>query len=322
MAVEQRAELLVNEVRRKTGHRTYDAAGQQGLPQREFVEFLGEAQDRIYNLLLQERPTLYRREDTIDLTAGTAEYDLPEDCFLSHNVTKVEYSPTGNAQDYLNLEQRTSGEQVSIQGYPDSYFFRDGQIILSPIPDSSAGVVRLEYQYVIPSLDIRRGTIASSATSGGYYTSVTMTPATVSEETEAEFTDGLVDYVAVVDRNGTVTTQFTGCPVSSYNSTTGQITFVTSSVSTTGNAFAVGNYVVFGRYASTHSQLPQVAKRYLVEYACMRCQIRDSNALEAALTSPLMQMIEREVLDAIANLEEDTFAIPILDYDYLGEDYE
>jgi hypothetical protein len=324
MAIEQRTDVLVRDIRAKTGHRNYDS--QSGTPQREFVEYLNDGQERLYNLVLQERPTLFRKTGSISLTAGTSSYSLPDDVYLSHNIVKVDYSSTGNAQDYLQLEQRTSGEEVSVPGYPDSYFLRDGSIILSPIP-SSTGTLRLEYQYVIPSLDIRRATISSSSSGGGYVTSYTLSATGLLDETAEDMEDGYVDNFSVVNKHtGAVLSPDTGIQLSSYDSTTRVITLVASTLTTTDaaditTAIAAGTaVVVFGKYASTHSSLPQVAKRYLVEYACMRCQIRDTNALEAALTSPLMRSMEQEVLDAFGALEEDTFSIPITDYSYLGDE--
>lgn len=303
MAIEQRVELLIRDARAKSGHQTWDY--QSGIPQREFVEYLNDAQDHLYNAILQERSTLYRKKGTnISVTAGTAEYTLPTDGYLRHNISYVRYSPTTSDRDLYPLDLRTSREQVSITGAPDSYMLRDGTLILSPIP-SQGGFLQLEYQYEIPTLDIRRATVSSVDT-----TLITLSNDLLAE-TAADLTDGFVDYVSFVTKAGVILNS-TPVGVLAYTASTRQL-----STDTDCTAYA-GSYVVFGKNASTHSSLPQIAKRYLVEYATMRAQTRDSNS-EAMYTAPLLQMLEREILDAFANLEEDTPAIPILDTTWMGD---
>lgn len=312
--IEQRVEILLRDIRQKSGHREYSY--NSGIPQRELVEYLNDAQDRLYNLILQEHPTLYRKVGTaITVTSGTSSYTLPTDGFLSHNITKVEFSPSGNTQDYTRLDQRSSAEENHYQGYPDSYFLRDGSIILSPVPNISGGLLRLEYQYVIPTLALRFGAaITSYARSAGVYHEFTWTANPITEMVD-DANNGMVDYFSVVSATGAIL--YSGLSFISYNSTTFKLRVTDTGAALTG---IPGSYIVFGTNASSHSSLPQLAKRYLVEYAVIRAQARDSNALEASLNSPLMQAMERDILDAFAHLEEDVFAVPILDYQFLGTD--
>jgi hypothetical protein len=320
MAIEQRLDTLLRDARAKSGHRTYDY--QSGVANREFIEYFNDGQDRLFNLVLQERSTLFRRQTILTCTPGVASVTLPDSIYLQHNINKVDYSPTGNAQDYMPLDARISKEELSIVGYPDSYFLRDGSIILSPIPDRAASL-RLEFQYVIPQLDIRRAQYSAVSIVGPNLISMTFASlSSVLQETKDDLTGGYVEYLCTVDSAGTQ--QAVALPVASFNATTGVVTFATGTLAADFPGIAAGvnsHYVVFGKNASTHSSLPQVARRYLVEYAAARVMIRDANALEAALTSQLMQGIEKDVLDAYATLEEDTFQVPILDYSMLGDDY-
>jgi hypothetical protein len=319
MAIEQRCDTLIRDARAKSGHRTYDY--QSGVSQREFVEYLNDASDRLYNLILQERSTLFRRSTTLTCTPGVASVTLPDDIYLQHNINKVDYSPTGNAQDYTPLDARISKEEVSVVGYPDSYFLRDGAIVLSPIPDRAA-TLRLEFQYVIPQIDLRRAQYSAVSIVGPDLISMTFASlSSVLQETKDDLTGGYVEYICTVNASGTQ--QAVALPVSSFNATTGVLTFASGTLAADYPGISAGinsHYVVFGKNASTHSSLPQVARRYLVEYAAARVMIRDANALEAALTSQLMQGIEKDVLDAYATLEEDTFQVPVLDYSMLGDD--
>ncbi len=303
-----RLDILIREARARNGNQKYGDS--QGVPQRDYVSFANDAQDRIFSLMMQRRPTLFVREGFISTVAGQAAYTLPSDVFLKHNIIKVDFSAQGNAQDYAPLDQRTPRAEVSISALPDSYFLRDGSIILSPIPLTSAtNALRLNYQYVLPRLDIRRAKISSVDTGAG---TITLTDdATLTEETEADLTDGWADYVSVVDSTGTVIDQDRA--FSSYNSTTNVITCT----SLTGSSATTGHYVVFGKYTTTHSSLPDVCRRYLVEYMSLRGQMQDTSS-EAAASSPLLQSIEREILDSIEMLEEDIFIPTILDYSMLN----
>ena len=82
---------------------------------------------------------------------------------------------------------------------------------------------------------------------------------------------------------------------------------------------AADYYIVFGKFASTHSQLPDVAERYLTEYMAMRIQMRDSNT-ESINQSSVLRTLEEEIVDSIANLEEDLVSIAILDSSMMDYD--
>lgn len=314
----ERLDVLIRDVRDQTGNQQYSST--QGIRQREFVRHANDAQTRIYNRILQERSTLFTKVGYIDVTANDAIYDLPADVFLKHNVLKVDYSNNGDARNYSPLAMRTARQEVSVAGFPDSYFLRQGEIVLSPIPSQSAtNGLRLNYQYTIPTLDVRRGQIDSVSSGGGYIASVTLDAASIIAESSADLAAGWIDYVSVVDADGDIISQTTGCQVLSYVVATGVLTFVLSSVPSATNVFAADQYVVFGKYASTHSQLPEVCERYLRDYLALRIQMRDSNT-EAGDTLRVLSDLEEEILKSVANLEEDLPSIPISDFSMLNYD--
>jgi hypothetical protein len=133
-------------------------------------------------------------------------------------------------------------------------------------------------------------------------------------ETIAEMTDGWVSHLTVVDSDGTVL--LTDLEFTSYDSSTRGLTCVCTDETLLDLA---EEYLVFGSNATTHSQLPDVAERYLREYMALRIQMRDSNT-ESVDTSSVLRALEEEILESIANLEEDIPAIPILDTSYLNYD--
>lgn len=302
MAFEHRADHIIRTARSRSGNKNYGR--NQGVQQRDFVQFLNDAQTRIYNLILQTRSSLYQRQAFANTTANSPYVDLPEDdIFLSHNVVAVLYSHNGNPINYAPLELRTVRQEISVPGYPSSYFLLDDQIVLSPYPSSgTVNAIKMTYQKVIPKLDIRRAKIAS----GSVATYVLEDTATLLDETEDDLADGWVDYVSFVDADGVILATGT-MGVVSYTATTRTLV-----LSGTPAVSIVGSYMVFGKNATTNCQLPEICERYLTEYTVMRAQMGDGNK-ESVDTSPVLVAIEKEIVDAIEELEEDIFAIPIVD---------
>lgn len=310
----KRFDLLVRDARDQSANQRYSTT--QGVPQREFVRYGNSAQDRIYNLIMQAHPSIFCKESFIDAVANQARYTLPTDVFIQHNVVKVDYSHNGNAINYFPLKLRTPRQEVSAPGYPESYFLRDGSMIVSPYPTSSiTNGFRLNYQYIIPALDIRRGSIASFVGTAPTLTSFVITDDTVfTQENRDELSNGYVDYVSIVTKDGVITAK--NIPVVSYNATTRTVTC--NHTMAAGEVVANGSYVVYGANATTHSSLPPVCERYITTYMALSAQARDSNVVDVSTTSPILQAIEKEILDSVADLEEDITAVSILDRDFLN----
>jgi hypothetical protein len=313
----ERLELLIRSVREQTGNQNYSATA--GIPQRNMVRHFNDGQEYIYNQILQERSTLFKKPGFIDVVQGQASYALPTDVYLQHNIQKVDYTPTGDIKNYYPLNMRTPREEISIPGYPEAYFLRDGNIILSPIPDRSiTNGLRLNYQYVIPYLDIRRAQVMDSDYDpvDGTVTSIDLlVNSYITAETTEELNGSWVDYVCIVDKNGNILMK--DLPVESYDDgVTKTLNIDSSFVAATGETLPANAFVVFGKNTTTHSLLPIAAKKCLLTFVELRTQMADSNS-DAVETSPIMQALVRDLLDSIAELEEDIWQIPIINYDLI-----
>lgn len=309
MAFERRVEHIIRTARSRTGNTTFGVS--QGIPQREFVGFVNEAQQRILNLLMQTRSSLFQKQVTLTTTQGQSHVTLPaDDIYLGHNVISVHYSHNGNAMNYEPLELRTVRQEVSVQGYPSSYFLLGDDIVLSPIPMNSTATLRVTYQKVIPTLDIRRGLVTDGAATT---TTLTLTEnSTLLPETEEDLAGGFVDYITIVDKDGVQIVS--DLDVNTYNSTTNVLTYLTPITTAQRDLINANDpyYMLFGKSATTNCGLPEVCERYLTEYTVLRAQMRDSNK-EFSNTNPLLVAIEQEIVNAVEELEEDIYAIPILD---------
>lgn len=305
-----RLDLLIRQARERSGNQTFGDS--QGVPQRNYVAYANDAQARLFNLIMLRNPNLYTKEGFITTIAGQAAYSLPTDVYLKSRLTSVQFTPNGNAQLYYPLEHRTSRQEVSIPALPDSYFLRDGKMVLSPTPMAGyANAVRINYQYTIPKLDVRRAKVASV---GGGGTLITLTnDSTLTQETENDLVGGWIDYAAFVDQFGVQVS--TSDPISAYSTATKVLTLQFADP-----LIQPGQYLVSGGGANgttTHSSLPDICSRYMVEYMAMRAQVSDTSS-EAQNANAVLASIETEILDAVDMLEEVIFAITILDQQFLN----
>lgn len=310
MAFEHRADHIIRTARSRSGNKNYGR--NQGVQQRDFVQFLNDAQARIYNLILQTRSSLYQKQAFANTSANSPYVQLPDaDIYLSHNVVAALYSHNGNAINYAPLELRTVRQEVSVAGYPSSYFLLDDKLVLSPYPSSGVvNAIKLTYQKVVPTLDIRRGRIVSH----GANIIVMADDSWIVDETEDDLSGNWVDYVSIVDKDGVQLA--TGIPVlgpNAYDSATRILTVsMTAAQVTAVNGYDNNCYLVFGKSSTTNAQLPSICERYLTEYTVMRAQMGDGNK-DSVDTSPVLMAIEKEIVDAIEELEEDIYSIPIVD---------
>lgn len=311
MAID-RLDLLIKQARAKSGNQNY--GDKQGTPQSSYVTYANDAQSRLFNLIMLRAPNLFTKEGFLTTSSGVASYSLPADVYLKSRLLSVQYTPNGSAQLYYPLAHRTPRQEVSIPALPDAYFLRDGKLILSPIPMTGfANAVRLNYQYTIPKLDIRRAKVASVAGGG---TLITLTAdSTLTQETETDLTASNIDYAAFVDQVGARIGAGASTLISGYSSTTKVLALQVADAT-----IAAGQYLVSGNaenLISTHSSLPDICSRYLVEYMSLRSQV-SATSPEAQAVSTVLSSIEAEILDSIDMLEDDPVDITILDQQFLN----
>jgi hypothetical protein len=302
-----RTDLIVRDSLYQTGNIAYTATS--GIRKAEVIRYVNEAQTTILNKILGCHSSLFTDKVIVNTTA-TAEYLIPTSVHSTGNISSVFYSFDGTDQNYVPLELRSPRAEVSIASFPSCYFIRNGSVVLSPIPAQTGGKLKLNFQYNLPSLDIRRALVTTATTN-----SITLTlNNTLLQETIDDLTNGFVDYVSVVDKDGTQLA--TGLPVTSYTSATRVIASTLTAAQVT--AVTAGTaYLVFGTNATTHSQLIPICERFVTHYTATLIQMRDSNS-EASLTSDLMKGFEQEILDSVSVLEEDITAIAVLDTNYLN----
>jgi len=308
----RRLDQLIAEVRAQTKNEEYGT--NRGIQQNEMVRYMRDAQARIENLIKQQHPNVVVREAFIDSISGQEEYTIPTDAYASSNIIRVEYSITGNVRDYYPLDLRSLAQRCTVPGDPEFYIPRSSKILINPIPyNSVSSGIRLNYQYRLPSLDIRRGTV-----SGSVINIVTrrVTSITFANDSNLDNT-GLADadYVCVVDRYGNFLMRDLIC--SSYNSGTRTLSIDAAFTYAIGETLPNGSYVTIGKYTTTHSQLDDICERYLNAYTAWKVLKRDSN-VDSSDQQVELQAMEQEIVDCYAQLDEDIDTIPMISNDWLG----
>jgi len=283
-----RLDFLLDQVRNSSGNTDVNA-----IKDDEIVQYFNDGQERIQSLIVQKYPRLFTKESVIALTLNEDEYDLPTDVFTPHRIRCVERTDT-NSDGYYRLPRINPIERNRLHGY----FLRENKLILDRESRISNSIgLRIQYVKKIPKIDIRRGQITS------------LSPLTVDTGTVPENTDFNVDYISIVDKDGTQ--NVTGIYITGYTAGTGVI-----ATTATLTGASIGDYVVYGTYASTHSELPDVMEKYLLEYAAMRLFHRDSS-VDIATQSQLLLSVENELEQLFSDDHEDVKEVVIKDFDYL-----
>ena len=135
---------IINEARESTENEEYDET--VGLSDEEIVKFINQAQNRLHSKIVAQHPLVFTETAILSIVKDQEAYDINHKAYLSNKISQVEFSPTGNTDDFYPLKKgylrnRDSGAD----GDPDSYIRVGGQILLLPTPTSSNGSLRITY---------------------------------------------------------------------------------------------------------------------------------------------------------------------------------
>lgn len=309
----KRVDLLIGEVREETENTEYTS--EAGVQDSSILRAFNDAQDRIMSLIQAQKPGLFQKEKEFNTVSQQEGYDLPVDIFATHLLEKVEYSENGLPTDYYQLDFGYLGERApGTTGSPSYYIRRSSRILLNPVPQTSNAKVRLTYVYAIPKLDKRRGRVNEVTLDnvGNTIVSLNLDPTILNTDDAQALIDA--EYLCVVDKNGLIKMQ--AVPIADLNSSSGALT-LEAFVFETGETIAVGDYVVAGKYHTTHSQLPDIAERYLLAFAGWRVQKRDSSNDSVEGFAEKSEM-ENDIVATYSVRGQDVCEVPVLDTQYLG----
>lgn len=308
----KRIDFILNQARKQTENEEFSDT--TGIGDDEIIQYINDAQYRLLSKITATHPTVFVKEgDLIQTQTNVESYDLPDDILLENRVTSVEYSDTGEIDDFIRLRPLTMVERARGEtGFPEGYIRRSGKVLLSPIPSDSTGFLRVNYVRRIAELDKRRGRVLSVTLDSGS-NQITALTLDVTDGTFDSDELNNQDFITVVDKKGNQ--KMIAVEIDSVDANTGVVTISSGFTYQSGETIEVGNYVLRGEDSSTHSELPKICERYLVAYVAFKLLKRDSSE-DAFEQLNELTSIENDIVDAFSDVSDDVMDIPIIDGDY------
>lgn len=310
----RRASRLITHIRTVTENETANST--TDISDEEILQYISEGQDRIQSRILSQHPRVFIKESTISSVADQEEFNLPSDCYLSGRVISIEYTDNASASQPLYYKLKVGTErnrQSHLSGLPTHYIRRDkmdddgGTFLVSPKPSHTNGQFRVTYVQKIDRMDIRRGIVSAVTLDGTAITALTL-DVSGNPPIDTELDDH--DFLCVVNTIGTV--QMRNIRYDSINSTTGVVTVNSGFTYSSGETIAVGDYVVAGKNASTHSKLQDSLERYVIAFAALKVFKRDSSG-DSSEQMQELALMEQEIVASYQEIEEDLHQIEILE---------
>lgn len=297
---------IIDQVRRQTENEDVDSF--VGIQNSEFIQYLNDAQAHLQAAIVQQHARAFIKETTIDTVTDQERYTLPSDTLLKNKVHNVEYSSTGNEEDYYPLEEDTIKRRLSgVSGSPSKYIRLAGELLIAPQP-SSGGKLRINYVQRARDLDLRVAQVDSAPT----LSSTASWTIALSSSFETDTTSlGEHDYICVVDKEGKSVIKNIGITASTSSLITCEAHTVSTADGESATDIKAGHYIVGGKDTTTHGDLPISIERYLIAYCAWKILKRDSSVDSSEAASELTA-IQSEIVNSYAMISDDIQYIPQL----------
>lgn len=292
---------LVARVRRETRNEdNSNTVASDSLSDEEFIDALNDGQERLQAVISNVFSTAFEKQIVINVVSGQTDYTIDDNVYLGNRIVCVEYSPTGQDRDYIELENRDIKERNERDGLPSFYIRTATKIIINPVPRYTSSKLRVTYEKKLSTLDKKRGTISVVGSPSGGQIALTIT------SPDAELSNLLKgDKITILDTYGQVS--INDVEVLSYSSPTLTVAegdLVAGTNIDTNYTILIGNDAVFT------PALPDVCEKYLVAYACWQILNRD-DLVKASRAKDRLSLAEEEVIESFLLESKDVKYIPI-----------
>lgn len=311
----RRTDALIYEARRLSRNLP-NADGTKSLSDDHILQYLNEAQDRMQNLISARKniAKIFATQAIISVVAGQEAYTIPDRLLLNKQVEFVEFSATGNIGDYVRLRKLSFfNRDTNSSNYPHGYLKRGGQLLLQPTPSSTSGTIRVTYERDLDDLDIPRA-LVSSVGSGDSTQFASLTLSSLADSYESTIPGfSNIQYVSVVSPLGA--RKCYNILLGSYDTGTNVLTPSPSPFlydTTYDSEIAASDVVVFNKYTTTFSQLPDACEPYLINYAAQELFFIDSSNDYKKQVDKVSEM-EEDILKALAAQTSEVQFIPEYD---------
>ena len=312
---------FIDEVREATENEEFDDT--IGLTEEEILRYMNDAQYRLHAKIIAQHPSVFTEVEELTIVADQEAYNIPFKAHLGNRITMIEYSSTGNANDYYLLStRRFRGRDTGADGHPCSYIRKDGQILLYPTPTTVGGKLRVTYIRRPKELDKRRWEILTLTGTGGD-SNMTLTAGETWKLTGTNGTafmqsvnSSAVDgsqlqrnsAITIVDKNGVIKAD--NVPVEDVSA--GQLTISSTYTVDSNDSVAVGNYILSGPFSTTHIEFSPEVERYIRAYTEWKILKRDSSIDSSEAMGELAEM-EADIIASYADVDgDDLITIPDL----------
>ena len=297
---------LIKQLRKQTENEEFSSF--TGIPDSEFVQYINDAQEHIQAAIVSRHPRVFIEEALISAVKDQERYALPSDCFLGNKVHNVEYSPTGQEEDYYVLDEDTiKRRNPGVSGSPVKYIRMAGEILLTPQPQDSNAKIRINYVKTLRKLGLKAAEVSTQPTISSSTTfNIDLNQTTITTDTDAisEYT-----HLCVVDDEGKSVVK--NIKVSSITSSQIVCEAHTVGEGETNTSIQAGNYIVPSKDSTHMSDLDSTIERFLIVYAAWKILKRDSS-VDSQEAVQEIAALKDEIVNSYANITDDIQYIPQL----------
>lgn len=307
----RRTDVLIKQAR-LISRNVANSDGTYSISDEEVLQYLNDAQDRMQNLISSRKniAKIFVTQQIISLVADQEAYSIPDRVLLNKQIENVEFSSDGTLGNYVRLEKvNFINRDTNTTTYPWGYYKQGGQIYLQPTPSTSGGTIRVTYERALDDLEIPRGLVSTigTGTATEFATLTLDSSANTYETTDPGWSTQ--QYCCVVSPLGA--RRCYNILMASYDTGTNLLTpnptpFTYSSQD---SQIVAGDVLVFNKYSTTFSQLPDDCERYLIHYAATELINIDSSNDYSKFRDKLAEM-EEDILKALAAQTSEVQYIP------------
>ena len=162
---------IIEDVREHTGNTSYavDATGAttSGLSQHLILSHIQDAQDHLATLVINTHARIFTATKEISMVAGQEGYSVPDNIHINNKIISVQYSFDGTAVNYTKLKPKSIRERMTNSYSFASFYIRyQDQLLINPIPSSSAAKIRVHYYRTLDRVALRAGTVTAKTEPG------------------------------------------------------------------------------------------------------------------------------------------------------------
>jgi hypothetical protein len=269
----------------------------RGISDRVFLRQFRYALDSIERKITSLYPFISQVTEEINVVANQTLYTLSRPIYLNLRITTVEYSHDGTPERYVPLYTSNSLDPDKRGDYPVSWSRIVGDnfgLRLHPTPAVTRGRIRVVYQQSLDTPDLRRGRITAIGTAALNTTTLTIDPTSILAADATDLTARQkFTRICVSNIDGTVTAYNLA-----YTAFAANVITLTPVLTSTIPTLAIGQFITFGEWTTTHPKLPRSVESYLMEYVGRRIKKKESSPEDWQAIDIECERIAKEIVQA------------------------